>query len=172
MKGGGPMKRIDYIIISIILIIGIVSFAGFKIWESNQATGNTYAKITYDNTLIMMIDLETYQYIVYDTEYKDQIDTGRAAEGIFYVPGKATTDMTELYEIDEYASVNAIIGIKLQVQNNSIAVIYQESPKDLCELQGPSTSHLEPIVCLPNQLVIDVYTNLESDQFVPDTVLG
>jgi len=153
------------------LFLGIASYAGFQIYENAQATGNLYAKITYQNTLIMMIDLETNEYIIYDTAYKDLIDTGRSVEGIFYVPGKVTTDMTLLYEVDTYAESNEIVGIKLQVSNNMISVVYQESPKDLCELQGPSDSHLVPIVCLPNELVIDIYTNLDSDQFVPDSVL-
>jgi hypothetical protein len=26
-------------------------------------------------------------------------------------------------------------------------------------------------VCLPNELVIDVYTNLEDDEFIPDSIL-
>ncbi|HPJ23529.1 MAG TPA: NusG domain II-containing protein, partial [Bacillota bacterium] len=85
--------------------------------------------------------------------------------------GKVTTDMEALYLVDEYARDHQIVGIKLQVDNNAISVVYQESPKDLCELQGASDSHLEPIVCLPNELVIDIYTNLESDVFVPDSVL-
>ncbi len=170
-NGGDIIKKIDYLIISLILIIGVFSFIGFKIYEAVQATGNIYAKITYENTLIMMIDLETNDYVIYDTDYKDLIDVGRSEEGIFYVPGKVTTDMTNLYEIDSYARDNDIVGIKLLVLNNKISVVYQESPKDLCELQGPSASHLEPIVCLPNELVIDIYTNLDSDQFVPDSVL-
>lgn len=154
-----------------ILLTGILSLIGFKLYNQSQNTGNLFAKVTYENVLIMMIDLETNAYQVYDTPYKDQINTGRANEGIFYVPGKVTTDMTALYAVDDYAKDHQIVGIKLQVQNDEIAVVYQESPRDLCELQGPSDSHLKPIVCLPNELVIDVYQNLSSDQFIPDAVL-
>jgi len=153
------------------LLIGILSFIGFKLYENQTSTGNIYAKVTYDNVLILMINLETNEYFVYDSVYQDEVDTGRASEGIFYVPGKVTTDMEALYLVDEYARDHQIVGIKLQVDNNAISVVYQESPKDLCELQGASDSHLEPIVCLPNELVIDIYTNLESDVFVPDSVL-
>ncbi|MBN2877938.1 MAG: NusG domain II-containing protein [Bacilli bacterium] len=165
------MKKLDIIIILSVLFLGILSLLGFKIYENQNSTGNLYAKVTYENVLILMIDLETNEYIVYDTEYKDRIDTGRASEGIYYVPGKVTTDMDALYEEDAYAQTNDIVGIKLLVENQKISVVYQESPKDICQLQDPTDTHLRPLVCLPNELVVDVFTNLNSDQFVPDSVL-
>ncbi len=118
-----------------------------------------------------MINLENDQYKVYDTEYKNQVITARSNEGIFYVPGDVTKDMQPLYETDSFAKENQIVGIKLKVENGEISVVYQESPKDICQLQGPSDSALEPIVCLPNELVINVYTNLDENQFTPDSIL-
>jgi hypothetical protein len=118
-----------------------------------------------------MIDLESLEYQVFNTVYKDQIITDRSDEGIFYVPGKVTIDMEALYQVDEFARDNQITGIKLLIENSKISVEYQESPRDICEFQAPTDSHLQPIVCLPNQLVIDVYTNLSSEQFVPDAIL-
>lgn len=120
-----------------------------------------------------MIDLKTNEYTVYNTKYKALVDVGRAEEGIFYVPGAimTETEMAELWSIDEYAEEKDIVGIKLLVQNEKIEVDYQVSPRDLCELQPPTNSALEPIVCLPNQLVINVVTNLTSDQFVPDAIM-
>ncbi len=165
------MKKTDIIIIFSILVIGILSLIGFQVLENQNSTGNTYAKISYQNILILMIDLDTYEYQIYNTVYASQIDVGRADEGIFYVPGTVTTDMTALYEEDSYAAENEIVGIKLLVADGKISVVYQESPKDLCQLQAPTNSHLTPIVCLPNELVIDIYTNLTSDEFVPDAIL-
>ena len=157
--------------ISVILLIGLLSLIGFNILENQNSTGNAYAKITYANELILMVDLETLEYIVYDTPYKDNIYTDRASEGIFYVPGKVTSDMEVLYLTDDYARLNGIVGIKLLVEDQKITVVYQESPKDLCELQSPTNSHLRPIVCLPNELVIDVFTDMNQDEFIPDSVL-
>lgn len=145
---------------------------GFKIYEESNRSGNAYARITYENELILMIDLETLEYQVFNTVYKDQIITERSLEGIFYVPGKVTTDMEALYQIDDYARENSVVGIKLLVEDSKISVEYQESPRDICEFQAPTDSHLQPIVCLPNELVIDVYTNLSSEQFVPDGIVG
>lgn len=141
--------------------------------EKSQSTGNIYAKIFYQDELIMVIDMKTYDYTVYNTQYKNQIDVGRAIEGIFYVPGAIMTEseMQALWDMDSYASEHEIVGIKLLVQDEKIEVDYQVSPRDLCELQPPTNSSLVPIVCLPNKLVINVITNMTSDQFIPDAIL-
>lgn len=118
-----------------------------------------------------MINLKNNEYLVYDTEYKNDIDVSRYQEGIFYVPGKITTEMEELYQEDTYARDNQIVGIKILVKDEKVSVAYQESPKDTCQLQRPTSSPLMPIVCLPNELVINVYTDIESNQFIPDSVL-
>ncbi|XFA99763.1 NusG domain II-containing protein [Candidatus Izemoplasma sp. B36] len=143
----------------------------FNLIDKSNDTGNIYAKITYRSELILMIDLKNLQYTVYDTEYKNEVNTDLASDGIFYVPGLVTTDMTLLYQEDDYARENNIVGIKLIVEDEKISVAYQESPKDLCQLQAPTSSHLRPIVCLPNELVIDIYTSLESSEFIPDSIL-
>ena len=167
------MKKYDFIFVGILLIIGLAALLGFKLVENAQSTGNIYAKIFYQDELIMVIDMKTYDYTVYNTQYKNQIHVGRAEEGIFYVPGAIMTEaeMQALWDRDEYASNNEIVGIKLLVQDEKIEVDYQVSPRDLCELQPPTNSSLEPIVCLPNKLVINVVTNMTSDQFIPDAIM-
>jgi len=152
-------------------MIGILSLIGFRLYENSRSTGELYALITYKNTNIFMIDLNTDEYVIYDTIYKNDIDVGRASEGIYYVPGEVTLDMSALYEVDDYAKNHQIVGIKLQVKDQKISVVYQESPKDLCQLQAPTDSPLTPIVCLPNELVINVYSNLTSDSFGPDVIM-
>ncbi|MDY0010758.1 MAG: NusG domain II-containing protein [Candidatus Izemoplasmatales bacterium] len=153
------------------MLFALLSGLAFKIIEKINDTGNTYAKIVYQNEVILMINLKNNEYHVYDTIYKEQIHVARAQEGIYYVPGKTTTEMTELYVTDEYAETNQIVGIKVVVADEKISVAYQESPKDLCQFQKPTSSPLVPIVCLPNELVINVYTDIESDQFIPDSIL-
>lgn len=167
---GDIIKKLDILIIAGILIVGLGLLIGLKIYENNSETGNTFAKITYQNELILLIDLNTLDYQIYDTVYKDQVITERSSEGIFYVPGLVTSDMQALYQVDEFAEENQIQGIKLLVEDGKISVVYQESPRDICELQAPTNSQLQPIVCLPNELVIDIYTEL-SEEFIPDSVL-
>jgi len=167
------MKKHDFYFLGLLLLIGLAALLGFKLYENAQSTGNVYAKVFYQDQLILMIDLKTNEYTIYNTPYRNFVDVGRAEEGIFYVPGEIMTAsaMAELWVVDEYAKTHDIIGIKLLVQNEKIEVDYQVSPKDLCELQPPTNSSLEPIVCLPNKLVINVVTNLTSDQFIPDAIM-
>lgn len=167
------MKKYDFLFIGVLLIVGLAALLGFKLIENSQSTGNIYAKIYYQDELIMVIDMKTYDYTVYNTPYKNQIHVGRSEEGIFYVPGAIMTEaeMLALWETDTYASTNEIVGIKLLVKDEKIEVDYQVSPRDLCELQPPTNSSLEPIVCLPNKLVINVVTNMTSDQFIPDAIM-
>lgn len=139
--------------------------------ENINQTGEVYARVTYREKIVLMIDLETLEYKVYDTEYKDQIIVERASEGIFYVPGTTTTTMDDLYSEDEYARTHQIVGVKLLVEDGKIQVAYQESPRNICELQKPTSSSLEPLVCLPNELVVSILTNRQPDEFIPDAIL-
>jgi len=97
--------------------------------------------------------------------------TSRASEGIFYVPGETTTNMDALYDVDDFARTNDIVGIKLQVKDGKISVVYQESPRDLCQYEPPTDSSLKPIVCLPNKVVIRVITSQTEDDFYLDDAL-
>ncbi|NLZ61517.1 MAG: hypothetical protein GX904_01830 [Acholeplasmataceae bacterium] len=170
-KGSGTIKKQDFIFIGILLVIGLVLLLSFKLWENTNRTGAVFAKVSYRDETILMIDLNSFEYKVYDTQYKDQVIVQRAQEGIFYVPGTTTTDMTALYETDTYARDHQIVGVKLQIENGKIQVLYQESPRNICQLQRPTSSSLEPLVCLPNELVVSIMTNMESDEFIPDSVL-
>ena len=166
------MRKQDFIFIGIVLVVGLALLLGFKIAENTQKTGQVFAKVTYRDELILLVDLETFQYQIYDTDYRDQIDVGRASEGIFYVPGSSTTLMTQLYEVDEYARDKAIVGVKLLVRDGKIEVSYQESPRNICQLQRPTNSSLMPLVCLPNELIVSVYTNIASDDDILDGIVG
>jgi len=167
----GDIRKYDWILIGSILLTGVLLFVGMWVWQTIRATGSTYAQVYYKDELVLMIDLDTCEYKIYDTEYKDMIDASRADEGIFYVPGTVTTDMQSLYQDDEYARTRQIVGIKLLVYEGKIEVAYQESPRDICELQRPTDSSLEPLVCLPNELVIQIMTDIPSGEFVPDSIL-
>lgn len=165
------LKKMDLILIGILIAIGAIMLFSMKLIEKLSSTGNTYAQVFYQDELILMIDLDTFEYKIYDTVFAGQVDANRASEGVFYVPGSVTTDMTGLYEEDDYARENHIVGIKLLVENGKISVAYQESPKDICELQSPTNSSLNPLVCLPNQLIINISTTIPSGTFVPDAVM-
>lgn len=165
------MKKTDVLFVAIVSILFLGAFLIVQWIDSRQSTGELYAKVFYKDQLVLMIDLKTNDFVLYDTLYKDQIHVGLAQNGVFYVPGTTTIRMNDLYAVDSYARDNAIIGIKLLVEGEKIRVAYQESPRDYCELQPPTDSRLRPLICLPNELVVSVYTNMKSDEFIPDTVL-
>jgi len=166
------MKKNDVIMIGILFLIGILSLIGLKIYENVSSTGDAYANVYYQDTLILTIDLNTNEYEIYSTAYENEIDASRASEGIYYVPGTVTTDMTELYAVDSYAEEHQIVGIKLLVSDGKIEVAYQESPRDICELQNPTNSSTHPLVCLPNELVVNIVSSISDGEFVPDSVLS
>jgi hypothetical protein len=165
------LKKNDLILIGIVFILGLASLFFFRWYENSRATGNHFANVYYRDQMVLRIDLETNAYIIPESDYEDDIDVGRADEGIFYVPGSVSTDMELLYENDTYAAEQGIEGIKLEVEDEKIAVVYQESPKDLCQLQPPTDSELRPLVCLPNELYVEIVTHETGDEFVPDSVL-
>ncbi|MFP4478261.1 MAG: NusG domain II-containing protein [Candidatus Izemoplasmatales bacterium] len=155
-----------------ILLIAILSTGVLNLLETINSTGEAYGQVTYAGEPILKINLnDPEEYLVYDTEYQDEVIVSRADEGIFYVPGETTNDMTELYQDDEYARENQIVGIKLKVENGKISVLYQESPRDLCQYEPPTDSSLKPIVCLPNKVVVKVITSQSSDEFYLDDIL-
>jgi len=150
------------------LLLGVVALIGINLYQKSQATGEAYAKVFYKDELILKIDLHTNEYVVYNTDYHDQVIVTYATQGVFYVPGTTTTSVDPE---DENISVPRV---KLAVDKNkaSIEVVYQESPRDICELQGSSNTSLKPLICLPNELVITVVTNETGDTFIPDGVLS
>ena len=165
------MKKTDLLFLGILSAVFLIAFGIVNLLEATQATGELYAKVFYQDQLVLMIDLKTNEFVLYNSPYQNQIDTGRASEGIFYVPGTTTVDMDGLYATDTYARDRQIVGIKLVVDDAKIRVAYQESPRDYCELQSPTDSRMRPLVCLPNELLVSVYTDMTTDEFIPDTIL-
>lgn len=162
------MKKGDFIFIGIVLILGVGALLGVRWFEASRETGETFAKVYYRDELILLIDLSTCEYHVYDTPYADLVITDYAAEGIFYVPGTTTVDPDPE---DDRISLPRV-RLEVDTEAASITVAYQESPRNVCELQGASDSSLKPLVCLPNELVVTVITNETSGQFVLDGELS
>jgi|APMed6443717190_1056831.scaffolds.fasta_scaffold288417_2 hypothetical protein len=167
-KGGLPIKKNDIIYIGILLLVGVAALIGIRWYEASQRTGEAFAKVFYKDEMILQINLHTCEYIVYDTPYADQIIVQYASEGFFYVPGTTTTHVDPE---DENVDV-PLVKLAVDTGAGSIEVVYQESPRDICELQGASDSSLQPIVCLPNELVITVITDDTGEYFVPDGELS
>lgn len=156
-------------LIAAILLIAILSTGVLGIIESINSTGEAFAEVTYAGEPIIKINLNNpEEFQIYSSEYRSDINVDLASQGIFYVPGETTTNMDELYETDTYARENQIVGIKLQVKDGKISVLYQESPRDLCQYEPPTDSSIHPIVCLPNKVVIRIITSQTEDDLIID----
>ncbi|MGL5548420.1 MAG: NusG domain II-containing protein [Culicoidibacterales bacterium] len=67
-----------------------------------------------------------------------------------------TIPLSELTETTQY-EVSGVNGpVIIEAQKNQVRVLQEFSPKHLCSIQGWVSSSLFPIVCLPNQTVIEI----------------
>ncbi len=162
------MKKHDLIFIGTLFLIGLTALLGIRWYTRSQATGESFAKVFYKDQMILLIDLQTCDYVLYDTPYKDQVVVAFADQGLFYVPGTTTVNPDPE---DDHIDLPRVT-LKVNTAARSIEVVYQESPRDICELQGPSDSSLKPLVCLPNELVITVVTDQTRETFIPDGVIS
>lgn len=62
--------------------------------------------------------------------------------------------------IDETYEVNGENGIvKIEVLNNQIKVVEENSPRHLCSKQGFISNSGQSIICLPNKIIIELPNN-------------
>lgn len=57
-------------------------------------------------------------------------------------------------------------NVIIEVKNKKIRVKEEESPLHLCSKQGFISSSLEPIVCLPNKIIIKLKSKSEIDAVI------
>ncbi|MDD2469782.1 MAG: NusG domain II-containing protein [Bacilli bacterium] len=114
------MNKHDYLLISIVMIIGV----SFFIINSLVSFKASKAYVYYDNELVQTIDL-------------------------------SHDDLKE-YTIKGYNG-----DVVIETMKNKIRVKEETSPLHLCSKQGWVSSSLEPIVCLPNKVVIRIESSKE-----------
>lgn len=64
-------------------------------------------------------------------------------------------------QIYEFEATNGLV--KIEAKEGKVRVIQENSPRNLCSIQGWSDSTLRPIVCLPNDLYIKIEDNQEKE---------
>lgn len=65
----------------------------------------------------------------------------------------ATLDLNQ----DQIVVYEGKLGpVTVEVKNQKVAVIEETSPQHLCSLQGFVNSVLTPIICLPNEMIIEI----------------
>mgnify|MGYP001009884363 FL=1 len=70
------MKKQDIWFLGIVSVLFLIGFFVVSLLEESQKTGEIYAKVFYRDTLVLMIDLQTNEYVVYNTPYTTKVDTG------------------------------------------------------------------------------------------------
>ena len=62
--------------------------------------------------------------------------------------------INKTYEVDGYNG-----KIKIEVLNNQIRVVEENSPRHLCSKQGFISNSGQSIICLPNKIIIELPNN-------------
>lgn len=142
------MKRSDVILIAVVLIIAIISFFGFRQLTTDSAVVDGIANVFYNDQKILAIDLTNGNYKVYDEDRIIAID----------------------YENKRYhVEGSNPYGVVIEYRDNRVRVIDEESPQHICQQQGWTNSPLNPLTCLPNNIIIVVESK---DEDLPDDITG
>ena len=65
---------------------------------------------------------------------------------------------------DQKVSVKGTLGdVVIVIKNHQVAVVQENSPQHVCSIQGYVSSPSTPIICLPNDVVVEI-VGLESSE--------
>lgn len=101
--------------------------------------------------------------------WKAQADAGKAKEVVISFRDQEILrkDLT----IDDVYIVQGTLGdVQVEVKDKKVRVEKENSPYHLCSIQGWVEDANRPIVCLPNNIVVQIETN-EVDEDAVDTVI-
>jgi len=128
------MKKNDILLILIVGIIGLVSYFSLQLILNNQSYPDGIAVVYFDNQEILAIELKDGTYEILDDTMGITVD-----EELF------------LFTIPNTNGDNDLV---IEYHNQMVRVKEEVSPQHICSAQGWSNSPLEPITCIPNNLVI------------------
>ena len=136
------MSKKDIILISIIFVFSLASLVTVIIFQQRTAAVDGTAIVRYRGIEILHISLEDGSASVLHEDYVLEVDT---QNHIYKVQG----DLGE---------------VVIQYRDHKVSVIEETSPQNICQHQGETNSPLQPLTCLPNDVVITI----QSDRFDPD----
>ena len=126
------MKKSDIILIVVILLVAGVSYLIFNQMNKNSELIDGTAVVYYNRERVLEIYLEDGTYKVID---ESRIININESTSVFHVLGS-----------NPY-------GVYIEYKDNQVSVIDEESPKNICQYQGPTNSPLKQLKCLPNNVV-------------------
>ncbi len=142
------MRKSDVILIAVVLIVAVVSFFAFRELTNDSALVDGTAIVFYNDEKILEIDLADGNYKVFNEDRILSIDEDNK---LYHVEGS-----------NPY-------GVLIEYQDNRVRVIDEESPQHICRQQGWTNSPLNPLTCLPNNIIIVIEAK---DEDLPDDITG
>jgi hypothetical protein len=128
------MKKNDLLLMIIVGVIGLVSYFSLQLILNNQSYPDGIAVVYFDNEEILAIELADGNYEILDETIGIVVDEVNL---LFTVP-----------------NTNGDNDLVIEYQDHMVRVKEEVSPQNICSIQGWSNSPLEPITCIPNNLVI------------------
>lgn len=142
------MKKTDMILIGTVALLALIGYVILSVILNRSVTTNGTATVYYNDNGILRIHLIDGSYDILDSEFIISIDD----ENFLYTVQGKNGDVV------------------IEYSNNSVRVIDEISPKNICQVQGWSNSPLSPITCLPNNVII-IIEGPKSDSD-PDVITG
>lgn len=116
-----------------------------------------------DRILIGIISIICISFLILFTQLEPK---GEKVAVVYFQNERILTIDLTLHEKKEY-QVNGKNGmVRIEVDDDKIRVIEEESPLHICSKQGYISKSTESIVCLPNKIVIQIETKNEIDTVV------
>ena len=128
------MKIADIMLIIVLSIVSILSLFGINTLQRNSADVNGIARVSYQNELILEIALGSDDYTIHNPAHVLEINS----------------------ESNTFKVSGTLGPVTILRENQTVRVIEQTSPENICELQGATNSPLKPLTCLPNELVVNI----------------
>ncbi len=128
------MKLADVILVIFLSIVSVWSVFWVQDLQARSADENGTAVVIYQNQPVLEIYLGTDEYRIIRPEHVLEINV---SQGLFTVRG----------------SLGPVVILR---ENQTVRVIQQTSPENICEIQGSTNSPLKPLTCLPNELIIRI----------------
>ena len=137
------MKKTDIILLTTIGIVGLLAYLILQLTINNSNLEDGTAIVIFQDERILEIELVDGSYNILDNSLGITVD-----EDNF------------LYTIPDTNGTNDLI---IEYKNNKVRVKEETSPQNICSEQMWSNSPLNPITCLPNNLVIIIEKSADPD---------
>ena len=141
------MKKSDLILLTSIALISLVAYFVLQITLNNSGLTDGVAVVVFQDERILEISLEDGSYKVLDDTIGITVD-----------------EDNNLYTIPD---TNGTHDLVIEYKDNKVRVKEEVSPQNICSIQGWSNSPLNPLTCLPNNLVV-IIEKSEFDPSLPD----